>query len=133
MILDNDLIQKINLFEKLTNAMVKDFFNENGFLIIVNFGDMGKALGKGGVNIKKFSNMINEKVKIVEYNHNPINFLKNLIMPLKADIIKEEDGFINISADTKTKGLLIGRNQKNLEGYNKIFKKYFNKEIRIKK
>ena len=130
--LDNDLIQKINLFEKLTHARVKDFFNFNGPLIIVNFGDIGKAVGKGGVNIKKFSNMTNEKVKVVEYNHNSVTFLKNLIMPLKVDNIEEGDGFINVSADTKTKGLLIGRNQKNLEGYNKIFKKYFDKEIKVK-
>ena len=46
--------------------------------------------------------------------------------------VEEKDDFINVSADTKTKGLLIGRNQKNLEGYNKIFKRYFNKEIKVK-
>jgi len=130
--LDKDLIQKINLFEKLTHARVKDVFSFNGFLIIVNCGDIGKAVGKNGVNIKKYSDMIREKVKVVEFHHNPIPFLKNLIMPLKVEGMEEEEGFINISADHKTKGLLIGRNQKNLEGYNKIFKKYFDSVIRIK-
>ena len=132
MILDIDLIQKINLFEKLTHARVKGMFNFNGFLIVVNFGEIGKAVGKNGVNVKKFSSMINEKVKVVEYNNNPVTFLKNLIMPLKVDDIEEEDGFIKINADNKTKGLLIGRNQKNLEGYNKIFKGYFKMEIKVK-
>ena len=132
MILNKDLIQKINLFEKLTHARVKDVFNENGMLIVVNFGEVGKAVGKGGVNIKKYSSMINERVKVVEYNHNPLTFLKNLIMPLKVDSMEKEDDFINVSADTKTKGLLIGRNQKNLEGHNKIFKKYFNLTIRVR-
>jgi len=130
--LDKDLIQKINLFEKLTHARIKDVFNFNGFLIVVNFGEIGKAVGKGGVNIKKYSSMINEKVKVVEFNHNPITFLKNLIMPLKVEKIEKEDDFINVSADIKTKGLLIGRNQKNLEGYNKIFKKYFDLIIRVR-
>ena len=132
MILDKDLIQKINLFEGLTHATVKDVFNSNGFLIIVNFGDVGKAVGKNGNNIRKYSNMINERVKIVEYNSDYLTFLKNLIMPLKVDKIEEKDGFINLYSDTKTKALLIGRNQKNLELYNKILKKYFGKEIRVR-
>ncbi len=132
MILDNDLIQKINLFERLTKAIVKDVFDFNGLLIIVNFGDIRKAVGKNGVSIKRYSDLIKEKVKIVEYNHNDITFLKNLIMPLKVDILEKEDGFINVSADTKTKALLIGRNQKNLGQYNKILKKYFNINIKVR-
>lgn len=130
--LDIDLIQRINLFEKLTRARVKGVFNSNGFLIVVNYGEVRKAIGKNGVNVKKYASMINEKVKIVEFNNNPVTFLKNLIMPLKVEKIEKEDGFINISADHKTKGLLIGRNQKNLEEYNKVFKKYFDMVIRIK-
>ena len=76
--------------------------------------------------------MINESVKIVEFNPNSMMFLKNLVMPLVIDHVEEKDDFINVSADTRTKGLLIGRNQKNLEGYNKVFKRYFNKEIKVK-
>ena len=87
MILDKDLIQKINLFEELTHATVKEVFNSNGFLIIVNFGDVGKAVGKNGNNIKRYSDMIKERVKIVEYNSDYLMFLKNLIMPLKVDKI----------------------------------------------
>jgi len=132
MILDKDLIQKINLFEEITRARIKDVFNFNGLLIVVNFGDLGKAVGKNGINIKKYMGLINERVKVVEFNPNHIMFLKNLVMPLQVHQIEEKDGFINIYADTKTKALLIGRNQKNLEAYNKIFKKYFDKEIKIK-
>ena len=132
MILDKDLIQKINLFENITGARIKDVFNDHGLLIVVNSGDIGKAVGKHGVNIKRFSEMIKEKVKVVEFNSDYKLFLKNLIMPLNASEIEEKDGFINISADTKTKALLIGRNQKNLEHYNKVFRKYFNVGIKIK-
>ncbi|MBS3135042.1 NusA-like transcription termination signal-binding factor [Candidatus Woesearchaeota archaeon] len=132
MILDKDLIQKINLFEKLTKARVKDVFNDNGLLVVVNFGDIGKAVGKNGANIRRYSEMINERVKVVEFNSNPIVFFKNLVMPLKIGNIEKNDSFINVIADVETKGLLIGRNQKNLEQYKKIFKKYFNAEIKVK-
>jgi len=53
-------------------------------------------------------------------------------MPLKIGNIEKNDSFINVIADVETKGLLIGRNQKNLEQYKKIFKKYFNAEIKVK-
>jgi len=132
MILDKDSIQKINIFEQLTKARIKDIFNSNGLLIVVHFGDIGRAVGKNGANIKKYSYMINEKVRVVEFNKDPLIFLKNLIMPLKFDKIVQEEGFIRIYADTKTKALLIGRNQKNLEQYNKIFRKYFNIKILIR-
>ena len=75
MILDKDLIQKINLFESLAKIRIKDIFNDNGLLIVVNFGDIGKAVGKQGFNIKRFSDMIRERVKIVEFNNNSILFL----------------------------------------------------------
>ena len=132
MILDKDLIQKINLFEKLTGARVKDVFNSNGMLMIVNFGDIGRAVGKNGANVRKYSEMINEKIKIVEFNQNPIAFFKNLIMPLKIENVEKEDDFINVNADTKTKGLLIGRDRRNLSFYNTILKRYFNTEIKVK-
>ena len=132
MILNKDLIQKINLCEKVTRARIKDVFNFNGLLIVVNFGDLGRAIGKNGASIRKYAGLINERVKVVEFNPDYMIFLKNLVMPLQVHQVEEKDGFINIHADTKTKALLIGRNQKNLGVYNAIFKKYFNKEIRIR-
>ena len=132
MILDNDLIQKINFFEKLTKAKVKDVFRFDSLWIIVGFGELRKAVGKKGANIKKFSELVNEKVKIIEFNKEPTMFLRNILMPLKLEKIQMNDGKIEIETDRKTKGLLMGKNQKNLKDYSKVFNKYFKYELIIK-
>jgi N utilization substance protein A len=132
MILDNDLIQKINFFEKLTKVKVKDVFRFDSLWIIVGFGGIGKAIGKKGANIKKFSELVNERVKIIEFNKEPTMFLRNIMMPLKLEKVQMIDGKIEIETDRKTKGLLMGKNQKNLKDYSKVFNKYFKYELIIK-
>ena len=47
-------------------------------------------------------------------------------MPLQVKEITEEQGIVTIvGPDTKTKGLLIGRERKNLENLRDIVKRYF--------
>src|SRR3989344_1315170 len=130
--LDLEKIQQINLFEKVTKSLVKDcFFLNDLYLFVVEPGNASKAIGKQGINIRKMAKLLRKKIKVVEYTENLENFLTSLIFPLKMkEIVINES--IEVSADTKTKGLLIGRNRKNLTFYNEILKKYFNKELKIK-
>jgi len=56
--------------------------------------------------------MLKKKIRLVEFNTNVCQFVANLIYPLKAKEIKEEEDVVSISVDdTKTKGLLIGRDR----------------------
>ena len=101
-------------------------------IFIVEQGHASKAIGKNGVNVKKIESLVNKKIKIVEYNNDPIIFIKSLIFPLKVkDAILNNDT-IEIQADTNTKALLIGRNSQNLVHLNNIIKNYFDYKIRIK-
>src|SRR3989344_9156663 len=112
--LTKDSIQYINLFERLTRANVKACFINAQLIFIVEQGHASKAIGKNGVNVKKIESLVNKKIKIVEYNNDPIIFIKSLIFPLKVkDAILNNDT-IEIQADTNTKALLIGRNSQNL-------------------
>jgi len=124
---DLDLMKFISLFESLTNANVKDCISHEDMLIfIVDEGQIGKAVGKNGVNVKRLSNMLKKKLKIVEFNSNKLQFIKNYIYPLKASDIQEENNIITITGpDTKTKGLLIGRNAKNLNDLKNIVRRFF--------
>lgn len=132
MLLNKDKIQKINLFENLTNSKVKDLIDDEKLVIIVENGEIGKAIGKQGKNIKMIENMVHKRIKIVEYNDDSLTFVKNFIHPLKTDEIKLNENTIEISAkDRKTKGLLIGRNGKNLTELNNLIKNYFNLSIKI--
>jgi len=122
-----EIIQYINFFEKLTKTNVKDcFFEEEKLIFIVNQGQASKAVGKNGINAKTFAEKTNKKLKIIEFNPEPTIFIKSLISPIRAEKIELEEKIIKITASsTKDKGLLIGRNAKNLENLKKLVKKYF--------
>ena len=73
--------------------------------------------------------MLNKKIKIVEFSPDVKQFIRNFVMPLQVNDITEEGGVINIAGpDTKTKGLLIGRDRKNLDNLKKIVSRYFKVE-----
>ena len=132
---DLQFIKFINLFENVTGAQVKDcFFFKEILTFVVNEGEMGKALGKKKANAMKLERMLNRKIKIVEFNPDVLQFTGNLISPLKADSITEEEGIVTMSSnDEKTKGLLIGAKAQNLRAYEAIVQKYFEniKELKV--
>ena len=58
-----------------------------------------------------------------------IEFIKNAIMPLNKVVVSEEDNVITITAnDTKTRGLLIGRESSNLKRLKELVSRYFDVE-----
>jgi len=131
--LDLEKIQQINLFENFTKAHVKELFeNNNSYIFIVEQGNMKKALGKQGQNIHRFSAMIRKKVKVVEFNPDGILFLKNLLYPLAPRTIEKQENCLVVTADSKTKALLIGRDRRNLNWYSKVLKDYFKLNIIVK-
>jgi|TARA_B100001964_G_C14197442_1_gene584133 N utilization substance protein A len=121
-----DVIKYISLFESLTGAKVKDCIVNDNIIFIVHENEMGKAIGKQGSNIKRVENTLKKKIRLIEFNNDVLQFVQNLIYPLKAKEIKEEEGMINIyCADVKTKGLLIGRDRHNINSIKGIVKRYF--------
>jgi len=132
MLLNKDKIQKINLFENLTNTKVKNILDEERLIVIVEHGELGKAIGKKGKNIRMVENIMHKKLKIVEFSNDPIKFVSNFIYPIKVNEITLNDDVIEIKErDRKTKGLLIGRERKNLNELNDLVKNYFNLKIKI--
>ena len=132
---DLELIKRMSLFEKTTRAKLVDcFIDENSVLnFIVAEGNLRNAVGKKGVVAKKLERMFNSKIKIVENNAEVTKFIRNYIYPLKVDSIELDDKIVVLmSKDTKTKGLLIGRNAKNLRYLEKVVNRYFDiDEIKV--
>ncbi|MBU3940478.1 MAG: NusA-like transcription termination signal-binding factor [Nanoarchaeota archaeon] len=125
--LDMELIGYINLFEKITRCHVKDSFPySDKLLFVVGPGQASKAVGKKGANIKKLSDMINKKLKVVEFSDDPATFLKSFISPIKAQKIEINCNIAEITVrGRQEKGLLIGRDKNNLNCLKEIVKKYF--------
>lgn len=129
-----NLMKFISLFESLTKAEVKDCFEMGERLVfIVKEGNIGKALGKGGNNVRRLEEMLNKKLRIIEFNNDLLQFIQNVVYPLKAKDIVEEDGVITITPpDSLTRGYLIGRGAVNLNITKGIVKRYFEiKDIKV--
>ena len=126
---DINLMQFINIFENYTKVKLKDCIElASGQLMFVvdDASDMGQAIGRAGANIHALEKHLKRKIKIVAFDPELRGFVKNLIYPLHAKEIREEDGvLVIVGPDTKTKGLLIGRERQNLESFKAIIQRYF--------
>jgi N utilization substance protein A len=125
----------MSLFEKLTGAELKDcIILREKIIFLVEEGQIGKALGKNKKNIVRLEGAVNKRFKVVEFSSDLLQFIKNMIAPLRIVEIKEEDNVVIIvGPDEKTKGLMIGARAQNLREYEKAIQKYYPnlKEIKV--
>lgn len=125
---DNEVIKIMSLFDSITQAKLKDYFeDDNGLpVFVVHPKEIGKAVGKKGANVRLLEEKLNRKIKIIEFNPNVQNFVRNLVYPLKLENAEKEGSVLRLQpSDPKTRSLLIGRAAKNLRNIEKIIKRYF--------
>lgn len=85
MLLDTRDIQLMNVFESLTKARVIDCFElEDSINFLVHDGDLGKAIGKGGVTIANARKKLNKRISVFEDSENPADFIIKACHPVKA-------------------------------------------------
>lgn len=132
---DNLTLELMTIFENITRSKLKDHFEMGETLVfLVQPGQLRIALGPKAANVHKLKSKLNKKFKIVEYSDNLERFVRNLTYPLELVDYNEENETLTIEGkDTKTKGLLIGRNAQNLRALEKAVQRYFSniKEIKV--
>ena len=130
---DSDLIKLMTIFESISGAKVKDCIADDKVIFIIEENDMGKAIGRNGINIKKMENATKKKIKLVEFSQDPVQFIRNFIYPMQALQINNEEGIITIHGkDSNSKAIIIGRERQNLNQMLEIAKRYFDlKEIKV--
>ncbi|MFH1064348.1 MAG: NusA-like transcription termination signal-binding factor [Candidatus Woesearchaeota archaeon] len=134
---DEDILKKMALFEAITRAKLKDFFDDpvqERLVFIVLPGNLWTALGKKGANARKLEEKFKRKIKIVEFDPDLVTFVKNMVRPLKVDdVTLDGEGIVTIKhEDLQTKGLLIGKNARNLRNLETNIRRYFEvKEIKV--
>jgi transcription termination/antitermination protein NusA len=123
---DETTLKYIPLFETLTGAKVKDCIIDDKVIFIIEKGNMGLAIGRNGTNLKRVENTIKKPLKIVEFDDDVTKFIRNFVFPLRMFEIQKEDKKVTIKGnDTKTKGLLIGRERVNLKRLISTVKRFF--------
>jgi N utilization substance protein A len=121
------------LFESVSGAGVKDCIidEEHGRAIfIVNQGQVGVAIGRGGRNIHTLERMTGKKHEIIEYSEDPQQFIRNALKPAavrEVRITERMDGkkMAVVTVNPKDKGVAIGKNGKNAERLRFLAKRYF--------
>jgi N utilization substance protein A len=126
-VIDSATLQCMSFFEKSTGAHIKDCVVAPELVtFIVLPGEMGKAIGKSGANIRRVESVLKRKVRVVEFADDLAAFIKNMASPLEvANVIIEGNIATIEAADYKTRGLLIGRAAQNLRSMEAIVKRYF--------
>ncbi|HIH39799.1 TPA: NusA-like transcription termination signal-binding factor [Candidatus Woesearchaeota archaeon] len=133
-VFDINVLNIMKTFDNVTHAKLKDcIVEEEKIIFIVSENELSKAIGKNASNVKRLAEILKKKIKIVEFSSDTLKLIKNFIHPLKADNIYEENGIVVLeSADSKVKGLLIGRAAQNLRKLEEYIRRYVDvKEIKV--
>ena len=128
-----DELRLISLFQSITSATARDCIvdeRKERVIFIVNKGQMGLAIGKGGTTIKQLQNVVTKKVELVEYSDNASEFIRNILnyeMVNEVKINERSDGSKQavVFVDPKRKGVVVGREGRNAEKARLLAKRYF--------
>ncbi|NOJ28847.1 MAG: NusA-like transcription termination signal-binding factor [Nitrososphaeraceae archaeon] len=131
--LTSDELRLISLFQSITTATARDCILDEKMdrvIFVVNKGQMGLAIGKGGTTIKQLQSVVSRKVELVEYSENVSDFLRNILNLENVNEIKinkKVDGTTQavIVVDPKKKGIVVGKDGRNAEKARLLAKRYF--------
>jgi len=128
-----DELRLISLFQTISSASARDCIVDDKMervIFIVNKGQMGLAIGKGGATIKQLQNVVTKKVELVEYSDDASEFIRNILNSEMVNDIKineRSDGSKQavVFVDPKRKGIVVGREGRNAEKARLLAKRYF--------
>jgi len=123
----------IALFQDLTRATVRDCIvdeSENRIIFLVKPGDMGLAIGRNGINIKRLRKLLGRNIEVVEYADTVEKLAKNALAParvLNVKVLQTPTGKkkVIVTVDPQDKGIAIGKAGRNVARARMILKRYF--------
>jgi N utilization substance protein A len=131
--LTEDCMRLISQFESLTGAGSRDCVvdeRNSRLIFVINPGDMGLAIGKKGVSIKKASEVMGKKIEVVEYNSDPEQFIKNCFLPAQVTSIifegEPEEQTVQVEVRDEDRGIAIGKDGKNIFKAKKLSQRQHN-------
>ncbi|RLI88916.1 MAG: NusA-like transcription termination signal-binding factor [Archaeoglobales archaeon] len=126
--LSAESIRYLTLFESLTGASVKDcMVQDDRIIFVVKKGDMGAAIGKGGINIERARELMGKRIEVVEHSNDPVEFIVNIFKPIRVNVrLIEKSGkrIAQVSVDPQYKGLAIGKGGKNINKAKELAKRH---------
>lgn len=128
-ILNMQFIRYANLFGKITNIRTNHCFEYNNMIVFaVPRVFVRKAIGINNANLKRLSEILKKKIKIVAIPNGKEdieNFVSVIVSPVKFKAINIIDNDVIINANTQSKASLIGRDKIRLNEMQNILEQYF--------
>lgn len=136
-VLDMQFIRYANLFNRITRLTTNHCFEYNHTIIfVVPRKIVMMAIGRDNENLRKLSEIIGKKVKIVATPkgiEDLGNFVSIITYPVKFKSIEIKEGEAIITANMQSKASLIGKEKARLLEMENILDQYFGiKKVRIK-
>ena len=127
--LDAESLRIFSMFERLTGAELKDYFEEEDRVVfVVVEGQVGRAVGKGAQNLKRLRESLNKEVNLFGYAADREQFLKNLLHRFQVESVEWEDRNGDIIAHVKLpqeeKGKAIGKGGRNIQLVRTLMKRH---------
>ncbi|MBP2134602.1 N utilization substance protein A [Methanomicrobium sp. W14] len=125
-------IEELRIVTKSTalDCVMDDTYDR--IIYVIKKGDMGFAIGKDGVNIKKLQKILGKRIEMVEENSDIKGFIENIFKPAHIGDVRadEESHKLNVYVESKSDlGIAIGKNGCNVEKARILTRRYFRKEI----
>ena len=125
----------LNLFAKITQVNTRFCFKYNEIIVFcVPKKLVSRAIGEGGKNVRKLSEILGKKVKIIPIPQgieDVRSFIEKIVSPVIFRNLEVKDDEIILNAGNQSKAALIGRNKRRLLEMQKIIQDYFKKDFRI--
>jgi NusA-like KH domain protein len=133
--IDMQVMRYINLFARTSKVAPKHCFIYNSMVVFVVLKpQVQKAIGQNSSNLKKMSDVIGKKIKVVgapQGLKDAETFISTIISPAEIKNVEIEGDIMIVNSAPQNKALLIGRNKRRFEEMKRIIKNYFGKDLRI--
>ena len=128
-IIDMQLMRYINLFSKIARVPTMNCFVYNNMIIFgVPASKVSQAVGKNGANVKKLSETLRRKIKVIEMplgKEKLDKFVFDITSPVEFTKIEVKNNVALISAARVSKAALIGRGRQREQELAGILNKVF--------
>jgi N utilization substance protein A len=120
-------------FEQITGVSAVDIVRDDDgerIIVVVRAKQLGKAIGRGGINVKAASDAFGRSVDIVEMAETAEDFVKSALAPARVEavkIIEHRDGtkVASVTVKSDDRGIAIGRDGRNVARARILVKRHF--------
>jgi N utilization substance protein A len=131
--LSSEQLSLMSAFQSITGATAKDCVVDeklNRLIFVVAKGQMGLAIGKEGVSVKKLERSVRRPVEVVEWADGIEELMRNALGAKhvqRVEISDRLDGTkgVVVFVDPRKKGAVLGLGGRNAEKVRMLARRYF--------